>query len=254
MSGRLAGKVAVITGAGSGMGAQMARLFAKEGASIVGTDINKDRLESVKEEVIQAGGKMITAIADVSKENDIQTMFDTARSEYGCFDIVVNNAGIMDNMSPVGEVTDEMWKRVFAINVDSVMYSMREAIHEFLPRKKGAILNIASVGGTNGGRAGAAYTASKHAVVGLTKNTAFMYEKEGIRVNAIAPGGIKTNIAESMKGISQFGMERQKTGMGLMPDIGSVESIAQTALFLVSDEADYVNGAVIPVDGGWTTF
>ncbi|WP_349630351.1 SDR family oxidoreductase [Lentilactobacillus sp. Marseille-Q4993] len=181
-------------------------------------------------------------------------MFDLAQTEYGKLDIVVNNAGIMDNMAAVGDVTDDMWKKVFAVNTDSVMYSTREAINAFLPQKSGTILNIASVGGTNGGRAGAAYTASKHAVVGLTKNTAYMYEPDGIRVNAIAPGGIKTNISESMKGVDEHGMQRQMVRMGLSPEPGSAEEIANAALFLVSDEASYVNGVVLPVDGGWTVY
>ncbi|KIR07791.1 3-ketoacyl-ACP reductase, partial [Levilactobacillus brevis] len=121
-------------------------------------------------------------------------------------------------------------------------------------QKSGVILNIASVGGLGGGRAGAAYTASKHAVVGLTKNTAYMYENMGIRTNAIAPGGIKTNIAESMTGVDQEGMARQNVGMPLSPEPGTSAEIAQTALFLCSDAASYVNGTVVPVDGGWTSY
>ncbi|MDN6577394.1 MAG: SDR family oxidoreductase [Lactiplantibacillus plantarum] len=161
----------------------------------------------------------------------------------------------MDNMAPIGNLTDDMWHMVFTVNTDSVMYATREAVKAFLPKKQGVILNIASVGGTNGGRAGVAYTASKHAVVGLTKNTAYMYQNDGIRVNAIAPGGIKTNIAESMgKNIDKFGFERQSQGMGASPEPGTAEEIANTALFLVSDEARYVNGAVLAVDGGWTAY
>ncbi|WP_261809859.1 glucose 1-dehydrogenase [Levilactobacillus humaensis] len=254
MSDRLQGKVAIITGAGSGMGAEMAKLFAAEGARVVGADINLDRLQTVVSAIVDAGEEALAVKTDVSNLADIEALFAAAKAKFGQVDILVNNAGIMDDMAPIGELTDEMWQRNFAINTNSVMYATREAVKEFLPRHTGVILNIASVGGTNGGRAGVAYTAAKHAVVGLTKNTAFMYENEGLRINAIAPGGINTNITESMTGVSQFGMGRQQQGQGLMPQIGTSEAIATAALFLVSDDAAYVNGAIVPVDGGWTTY
>lgn len=254
MTKKLENKVAIITGAGSGMGAEMAVLFAAEGASVVGADINIERANEVVEKIKTAGGKAVAVKTDVSKLNDIKNMFKVARDTFGQIDILVNNAGIMDDFSPVGEVSNDEWQRVFAINTDSVMYAMREAVKEFLPKKKGVILNTASVGGTNGGRAGVAYTASKHAVVGITKSAAFMYEKEGIRINAIAPGGINTNINESIKDANEFGSQRMQSGLGLMPGVGPATAIANAALFLVSDDSDFINGAILPVDGGWTTY
>lgn len=221
---------------------------------LLGADINLDRADEVAEDIRSHNGVIKTIQTDVSRLEDIQAMFKLAKDAFGQVDIVVNNAGIMDDMSPVAEVSDEMWRRVFAVNTDSVMYATREAVKEFLPKKSGVILNIASVGGTNGGRAGVAYTAAKHAVVGLTKNTAFMYEQDGIRINAIAPGGIATNISESMKNVNEFGAKRQGAGMGLMPGMGASRTIADAALFLVSDEAEFINGAILPVDGGWTTY
>ncbi|WP_203639114.1 glucose 1-dehydrogenase [Levilactobacillus wangkuiensis] len=251
---QLAGKVAIITGAGSGMGKSMAELFAKEGAKIVAADINEDRLNEVVKAITDAGNDAVAAVTNVTKEADVVAMVKTAVDNYGHLDILVNNAGIMDNMAPVGTLTNELWDRVMTVNTTSVMLATREALKLFTKQKSGVILNIASVGGLGGGRAGAAYTASKHAVVGLTKNTAYMYENVGIRTNAIAPGGIKTNIAESMKGIDKEGMQRQSVGMPLSPEPGTGDEIAQTALFLCSDAASYVNGTVVPVDGGWTSY
>lgn len=254
MTARLTDKVVLITGAASGMGAEMAKLFAKEGAKVIGVDINEKRMHQVSAEIEADHGRVRMQKADLSQPDAVQDIFKKIAATDGHLDILVNNAGVMDDMSPVGEVTDSLWRRVFAINVDAVMHTSREAIKLFQKQKHGVILNISSVGGSNGGRAGAAYTAAKHAVNGLTKNTAFMYQKEGIRVNAIEPGGIATNISESMGGFNKFGAMRQQSGQALMPEIGQSHSIATAALFLVSDEADYVNGVILPVDGGWTTY
>ena len=247
---RLQDKVAVVTGAG--MGKAIAALYAKEGAKVVVADINVDAAKATVEDIKSNGGEAITVMANVAKEEDIQNLIDTAVETYGTLDILVNNAGIMDSFEPVGDIQDEQWERIFAVNTTSVMRATRKALPIFLEKQKGVILNIASVGGLNGVRAGAAYTASKHAVVGLTKNTGFMYAQQGIRCNAIAPGAIETNINASMKNISEFGMGRARLGMGAIPGTGKPEEIAQAALFLVSDEASYVNGTVLTVDGGWT--
>ncbi|AYM01932.1 glucose 1-dehydrogenase [Levilactobacillus yiduensis] len=254
MGQQLAGKVAIITGAGSGMGKSMAELFAKEGAKVVAADINEARLNEVVKAITDAGNTAVAAVTNVTKEADVVAMVQAAVDNFGQLDILVNNAGIMDNMAPVGTLTNELWDRVMTVNTTSVMLATREALKLFTKQKSGVILNIASVGGIGGGRAGAAYTASKHAVVGLTKNTAYMYENVGIRTNAIAPGGIKTNIVDTMKGIDKEGMERQSVGMPLSPEPGTGDEIAQTALFLCSDASSYVNGTVVPVDGGWTSY
>lgn len=181
-------------------------------------------------------------------------MIDTTVKTYGTINILVNNAGIMDNMEPAGDITDEQWKRVFAVNTTSVMRSTRKVLPIFLEKQKGVIVNIASAGGLQGARAGAAYTASKHAVVGFTKNTGFMYATKGIRCNAIAPGGVETNIGTSMTGINPFGASRQQLGMALNPRIGKSEEIAKVALFLASEDSSFVNGTVIAADAGWTAY
>lgn len=181
-------------------------------------------------------------------------LFNETKEAFGSLDILVNNAGIMDGMEPVVEVTDERWERIFAVNTTAVMKSMRIAIPIFLEQGHGVIVNNISAGGLYGARAGAAYTASKHAVVGLTKNTAFMYADKNIRCNGIAPGAVATNIQTSMTSISESGAKRQALGLAINPRIGQPEEIAKLAIFLGSDDASFVNGQVVAIDGGWTAY
>jgi NAD(P)-dependent dehydrogenase (short-subunit alcohol dehydrogenase family) len=251
---RLQNKVAVVTGAASGMGKSIAILYGKEGAKVVVSDINLDAANLTVEEIKSNGGEAIAILANVAKEEDIQNLIDTAVNTYGTVDILVNNAGIMDNFEPAGDIQDEKWEKIFTINTTSVMRATRKVLPIFLEKQKGVIINVASAGGLQGARAGAAYTASKHAVIGFTKNTGFMYAQNGIRCNAIAPGGVETNIASSMTSINEFGMGRAQTGMGVNPRIGKPEEIAGVALFLASEESSFVNGAVINADAGWTAY
>lgn len=249
---RLQDKVAVVTGAASGMGKAIAVLYAQEGAKVIVSDINGEGANTVADQIKEAGGQATAVAANVAKEEDIQNLIDTAVNTYGTLDILVNNAGIMDNFEPAGEIEDDKWERVFAVNTTSVMRATRKALSVFLEKEKGIIINIASIGGLQGARAGAAYTASKHAVVGFTKNTGFMYAARGIRCNAIAPGGVETNIGSSMTGVSEFGMSRAQPALGLNPRTGKSEEIANVALFLASDESSFINGTVITADAGWT--
>ncbi|MFX3632431.1 MAG: SDR family oxidoreductase [Candidatus Pristimantibacillus sp.] len=249
---RLEGKVAVVTGAASGMGKAIAELYAKEGASVVVSDLNIEGAQAVAADITANGGKAIAIKTNVAELNDINAMIDTAVNEYGTLDILVNNAGIMDNMAAVGDVTEEKWDLIFDINTKGVMRAIRKAIPIFLEKGKGVIINTASTGGFSGAHAGAAYTASKHAVVGITKNTGFMYAQKGIRCNAIAPGATMTNMAVSMSNVNEFGASRTKTTQGVIPRLGQPEEIATVALFLATDESSFVNGAVITADAGWT--
>ncbi|HHW72282.1 MAG TPA: SDR family oxidoreductase [Firmicutes bacterium] len=251
---KLQGKVAVVTGAGSGIGRAIALRFAAEGAKVVVGDINGETAASAVEEIKAAGGQAVAAVGNIAKEQDVQAMIDTALKEYGTLDILVNNAGIMDNFEPAGEVTDELWERIFSVNVTGTMRVTRKALSIFLEKKQGCIINVASVAGLEGCRAGAAYTASKHAMIGFSKNTAFMYALSGIRCNVIAPGGVETNILASMGKASEFGMGRMQLGMPLNPRMGQPHELAGIAVFLASDDASYVNGAVVVVDGGFTAY
>ncbi|WP_410770950.1 SDR family oxidoreductase [Fontibacillus sp. BL9] len=251
---KLQNQVAVVTGAASGMGKQIALLFAKEGAKVAVSDLNLEGAQATVEEIKSQGGTAFAIKTNVAVEEDIQNLIDTTVQNFGTVDILVNNAGIMDGMEPAGEINDDKWERVFAINTTSVMRSTRKVLPIFLEKKKGVIVNVASAGGLNGARAGAAYTASKHAVVGFTKNTGYMYATEGIRCNAIAPGGVETNIGASMQGTSQFGFGKQQLGMAINPRVGKPEEIAKVALFLASDDSGFVNGTVITADAGWTAY
>ncbi|RFB16816.1 SDR family oxidoreductase [Bacillus sp. HNG] len=251
---KLENKVSVVTGAASGMGKAIAILYAKEGAKVVVSDINIEAAKATVEEIKAIGGDAIAVMTNVAKEEDIQNLINTAVNTYGTVDILVNNAGIMDNFEPAGEIIDQNWERIFAVNTTSVMRATRKVLPIFLEKNAGVIINVASAGGLQGARAGAAYTASKHAVVGFTKNTGFMYAQSGIRCNAIAPGGVETNISASMTGRSDFGMGRIMPGLAINPRNGKPEEIAKIALFLATDDASFVNGTVITGDAGWTAY
>jgi len=251
---KLSGKVAIVTGAASGMGKAIAERFAQEGAKVVASDLNAEGVQAVVRGIEAKGGTAIAAAANVAKEEDVRNLVDTAVSTYGTVDILINNAGIMDNFVPATEITDELWERVFAVNTTGPMRTTRKVLPIFMEKRSGAIVNIASIGGLQGSRAGAAYTASKHAVIGFTKNVGFQYAEYGIRCNAIAPGGVNTNIGTTMNNPSQFGMGKAMSGASNNPRAGEPEEIAAVALFLASDDASFVNGAVVTADAGWTAY
>ena len=251
---KIQNKVAVSTGAGSGMGKAIALLYTREGAKVIAADINLDTVNTVVAEIVAERGIAKAIIANVAKEKDVQNMIDEAIGTYGTLDILVNNAGIMDNFVPAAAITDELWEKVFAVNVTGPMRAIRKALPIFVEKKSGIIINIASAGGLMGSRAGAAYTASKHAVVGLTKNVGFQYAKLGIRCNAIAPGGVNTNIGATINNPNKFGMERAMAGINLNPRVGEPEEIAKIALFLACDDSSLINGAIITADAGWTAY
>ncbi|MBY0161536.1 SDR family oxidoreductase [Cytobacillus firmus] len=252
---RLSGKVAIITGAASGMGKATAELFAAEGAKVVVSDLRLEAAQAVVDGIAANGGGTAMAVAaNVAKEEEVQQLVDATVKEYGTLDILINNAGIMDNFVPAADVTDELWDRVFAINATGPMRTIRKALPIFLEKKSGVIVNIASAGGLMGSRAGTSYTAAKHAVVGLTKNVGFQYATQGIRCNAVAPGGVSTNIGTTINAPNSFGMERAMAGMNLNPRAGEPEEIAKVVLFLASDEASFVNGTVVTADAGWTAY
>jgi NAD(P)-dependent dehydrogenase (short-subunit alcohol dehydrogenase family) len=250
---KLENKIAIITGAASGMGRAMAKLFYTEGAALVLADLNEKALKELQAELDGKAERVKVCVTDVSNEKDIENLIRTAMEQFGRVDILLNNAGIMDDFIPVDRIQNKHWERVMGVNLNGPFFSMRAVLPIMLKQEKGVILNIASVGGLHGTRAGAAYTASKHALIGLTKNTGFMYANKGIRCNAIAPGGVNTHIADSLIP-DALGYERCISGASQMPRMGEPDEIARLALFLCSDDASFINGSVVTADAGWTAY
>lgn len=251
---KLSGKVAVVTGASSGMGREISLLFAKEGAKVVAVARRKERLDEIVEMAADFEGTIVAYQGDISKKEVNDGMIDHALQLFGKVDILVNNAGVMDEMMPIGEVGDELWEYVMGINVNGPFYACRKAVNVMLPQGNGIIINISSIGGLHGGRAGTTYTTSKHALVGMTKSIGFLYAKQGIRCNAICPGGVDTEIGVGISHPSEFGLQSAMSGMGSMPRQGTSSEIAEIALFLASDASSFVNGTEIVADAGWTAY
>jgi len=236
-------KVVVITGAASGIGRSMARCFAAEGATVVVVDIDGERLAKVAEEL-----SCEAVVADLSTPDGIAAVTSRER-----VDILCNNAGVLDALTPLLEVDDALWDRVMAINLSAPMQLTRAVLPGMIERGGGVILNTCSAASLSGGRAGCAYTAAKHGLLGLTRSVAWFYGDKNIRCNAIAPGAIQTKMhVRDMP--NQSGMEKYSEYFGTIPEHGKAMQVAQVALFLASDAASYVNGEVLSVDGGWNAF
>ena len=249
----LTGKVAVITGGGSGIGRTTSELFARLGAQVVVSDIAETANETVAG-IEQAGGTASAHIGDIGDAAVTDAIVAAAVERHGKLDVLVNNAGIMDHFAGAAAVDDALWDRVLRVNLSAPFYLTRAALRVMLPQGSGSIVNIASEAGIRGAAAGAAYTASKHGLIGLTRNTAYVYAKQGIRANAICPGGVETNV---MTPDIQQHMDMEGLG-AITPVHQSAMRVAQPieqanlAAFLVSDAASNVSGAIIPNDGGWS--
>jgi NAD(P)-dependent dehydrogenase (short-subunit alcohol dehydrogenase family) len=231
--------------AGSGIGWATASRVAREGGRVIAVDISQERLDDFAGEL--AGSDVVPVVANITDDAAIATILAAAGDR---IDALANVAGIMDDMTPVHEVTDVVWKRVFAINVDGTMKLMRAVVPGMLERQAGSIVNVASEAALRGSAAGVAYTASKHAVVGLTKSSAYMYGPSGMRVNAVAPGPTITNIEATFA--SPLGAERVRAGLALLPDAVEADALAASITFLLSDDGVNVNGQVLASDGGWS--
>jgi len=243
---KLEGKVAIVTGATSGMGRATAVLFAKEGAKVVVTGRNEERAQAVVDEIKGNGGEAIYVIVDASNVEDCKKIFDATIEAFGTVDILVNNAGML-SMSPLLDVSIEEWNKVFAVNVTSALYLTQLCAPVMKEKGKGVIVNVASVASYAAHHGFAAYISSKHAMAGLSKSMAWELGPE-IRVNAIAPGAIHTAMVDSIGGPSVL--------QGMIDNcpckrVGQPEDIAGAALFLASDDCTFLTGQIIKVDGGF---
>ena len=246
---RLEGKAAVITGAGQGIGAAIARLFAAEGARLVLADMRSGPATGVVEEITSGGGEAVFVRADVTSDSDCKRMIDTAIERYGALDILVNNAGIAGK-GTVTEATEELWDRVMAVNLKSIFLASRHAVPHMERAGGGSIVCIASVAGMTGEMGQVAYNTSKHGVIGLVRCMAYDHAVAGIRVNAVCPGAIDTPL------LSPLTEERltRLEGLHMMRRLGRPEEIARAVLYLAGDESSFTTGAAHVVDGGYTAF
>lgn len=243
-------KVAIVTGGGSGIGKSTALAYAREGARVVVSDINEEHGNQVVSEIKANGGKAIFVKSDASKAEDNKALVEAAVAEFGRLDIAFNNAGIAGKAGLTGQTEPADWDKVVALNLNGVFYGCRYQLEQMDKQGGGVIVNMASIHGTVAAPMTSAYTATKHAVVGLTKNIAAEYGQKNIRCNAVGPGYIHTPLLEAnldeaaMKGIA---------AKATMNRLGKPEEIAELVVFLSSEKSSFTTGAYYIADGGYTT-
>jgi NAD(P)-dependent dehydrogenase (short-subunit alcohol dehydrogenase family) len=260
MSGLVNGS-AIVTGGGSGIGRAIAQALAGAGAPVAVVDVFPDGGKETVAAISGSGGRAVFVQAEVSRWDDVDRAVAASVRELGPLGIIVNAAGVLDGYAPADELTIGAWERVIAINLTGTFFGCKRALAEMVPRGSGRIVNISSVAGLVGSGGGPAYTASKHGVVGLTRQLAIVYADRGVTVNAVCPGAVQTQLREHstrllgadapvMRGIGgDPSAVRAITPAGRR---GTVEEIAAAALFLAGEAAAYITGQTLVVDGGWT--
>lgn len=242
---RFTDKVVLVSGAASGMGVYEAKAFAKESAKVVVADVNAEGAKATAKEIAADGGEAIGIGVDLTNAEQLQSMVDDVLAHFGRIDVLVNNAGVFDKYATLLDTSDELWDLIYNINIKAVFRLTKLVLPQMIERGHGSIVNIASVAGLIANKGGAAYTSSKHAVIGLTKHLSSTYAKDGIKVNAICPGTIVTPLIKDV--IANIPKDNVP-----MHRFGEPEEVADLALFLASDEAAFMSGAIVPIDGGFT--
>lgn len=248
MTDRFLGMTAIVTGAGSGIGRAVAVRLADEGGRVVAADVVADRVKAVVDEINRTARNPAVGVAgDVSAQADIDRIVAAAGDRV---DVLANVAGIMDGFLPPHELDDETWNRVLGVNLTGPMRLTRAVLPAMMAAGRGAIVNVASEASLRASASGVAYTASKHAVIGLTRSTAVFYGGSGVRCNAVCPGAVLTNIEAAPR--SEFAMGVLGKHLGVIPPPATPEQLAATICWLASDDSSNVNGAVVASDGGWS--
>lgn len=241
----LKGKVAIVTGAGKGIGMAVVRRLQAEGARVVGAEVSAEGLAALAE----LPG-VLAVPTDVTQQADLDRLVEQTVGQFGAIDILINNAGVVDAFLPIGEMNDAQWDRVMNINLTAPFKLSRAALPHLLA-SKGVIVNVASVAGLGGGKGGAAYVSSKHGLIGLSRNIAASYGPDGLRCVVVAPGGVDTGISLGGQP-SERGMAHLQKTLAANLRMARPEELASVIVFAASDEASFINGAVITADGGWT--
>lgn len=244
--GRFDGQTVIVTGAASGIGWATASRVAREGGRVIAVDISTDRLDGLVTSL--SNTDVMTVAGDVTQQADIDRIVGAADSR---IDGLANVAGVNDDFSPAHETSDAIWDRVLGINLTGAFKLARAVIPAMLAAGRGAIVNVASEAGLRGNASGTAYTVSKHGIVGLTRSAAFMYGPQGVRVNAVAPGGVATGMPMP-EALSEYGRGRLGPFLNLIPPVATAEHLAASITFLLSDDAVNINGTILPSDGGWS--
>lgn len=249
---KLNGRIAIVTGAGSGIGRAMAIEFCAQGATVIAVDIRRDAVEATNK-LVEDPARCLPFNADIAVQDEVEGVVAAGLERFGRIDVLCNNAGILDGYTPAHETTTELWNRVIGVNLTGAFLLCRAVVPSMITQGQGVIINTASIAAVVAGGGGAAYTASKHGLLGLTKQLAFDYGKLGIRANAICPGAIHTGMTGHLL-----------TADGRNPHVdaaiagtpagrwGQPIEIAKLAVFLASDDADFIHGSAITIDGGWT--